>query len=154
MHDPDDELEAELRRLAADREPVPVQLVQAALDAFGWRDIDAELAELVYDSLVDADQASLVRGPADQRLVSFAVGGLTIDVEVTSAGSGRSVMGQIAPPQRATVDIRYLRDTVTIETDELGRFESGPLPPGPASLRLRPPPGGEGPAIVTDWISL
>ena len=154
MHEPDDELEAELRRLAADREPVPAQLVQAALDAFGWRDIDAELAELVYDSLVDADQASLVRGPADQRLVSFAVGGLTIDVEVTSAGSGRSVMGQIAPPQRATVDIRHPRDTVTVETDELGRFESGPLPPGPASLRLRPPPGGEGPAIVTDWISL
>jgi len=154
MHDPDDELEAELRRLAADREPVPAQLVQAALDAFGWRDIDAELAELVYDSLVDADQASLVRGPADQRLVSFAVGGMTIDVEVTSAGSGRSVMGQIAPPQRAMVDIRYPRDTVTVETDELGRFESGPLPPGPASLRLRPPPGGEGPAIVTDWISL
>ena len=56
MHEPDDELEAELRRLAADREPVPAELVQAALDAFGWRDIDAELAELVYDSLVDADQ--------------------------------------------------------------------------------------------------
>ena len=43
MHEPDDELEAELRRLAADREPVPAELVQAALDAFGWRDIDAEL---------------------------------------------------------------------------------------------------------------
>jgi hypothetical protein len=154
MHDPDDQLEAELRRLAADREPVPAELVQAALDAFGWRDIDAELAELVYDSLVDAGAASLVRGPADQRLVSFAVGGITIDVEVTSTGPGRSVMGQIAPPQRATVDIRYPQDTVTIETDELGRFESGPLPPGPASLRLRPPPGGDGPPIVTDWISL
>ena len=154
MNESDDELEAELRRLAADREPVPAALVQAALDAFGWRDIDAELAELVYDSLVDTDAASLVRGTADQRLVSFAIGGITIDVEVTSAGPGRAVMGQIAPPQRATVDIRYPQDTVTIETDELGRFESGPLPPGPASLRLRPPPGGEGPAIVTDWISL
>ena len=154
MQESDDQLEAELRRLAADKEPVPAELVQAALDAFGWRDIDAELAELVYDSLVDADAASLVRGPADQRLVSFAVGGITIDVEVASAGPRRSVMGQIAPPQRATVDIRYPQDTVTVETDELGRFESGPLPPGPASLRLRPPPGGDGPAIVTDWISL
>ena len=109
MYEPDDELEAELRRLAADREPVPAELVQAAVDAFGWRDIDAELAELVYDSLVDADEASLVRGPPGQRLVSFAVGGLTIDVEVTSAGAGRTVMGQIAPPQRASVDIRYPR---------------------------------------------
>ena len=154
MRDSDDELEAELRRLAANREPVPAQLRQAAVDAFSWRDIDAEIAELVYDSLLDADAASLVRGPADQRMVSFAVGGMTIDLEVTSAGPGRTVMGQIAPPQRATVDIRYRQDTVTVEADELGRFQSGTLPPGPARLRLRPPPGDLGPAIVTDWISL
>jgi len=154
MQESDDNLEAELRRLAADNEPVPAELVQAALDAFGWRDIDAELAELVYDSLADTGETSLVRGPADQRLVSFAVGGMTIDVEVTSAGPGRAVMGQIAPPQRAMVDIRHPQDTVTVEADELGRFQSGPLPAGPASLRLRPPPGGDGPAIVTDWISL
>src|SRR6516225_7836967 len=141
MQESDNELEAELRRLAADREPVPAELVQAALDAFGWRDIDAELAELVYDSLADADEASLVRGSPGQRLVSFAVGGITVDVEVTSAGAGRAVMGQIAPPQRALVDIRGRRDTVTVEADELGRFQSGLVLPGPVSLRLRPPAG-------------
>ena len=154
MRESDDELEAELRRLAADREPVPAELRQAAVDAFSWRDIDAEIAELVYDSLLDADAASLVRGPADQRLVSFAVGGMTIDLEVTSVGAGRTVMGQIAPPQRATVDIRHPQDTVTVEADDLGRFWSGPLPPGPASLRLRPPSEAAGPAVVTDWIAL
>jgi hypothetical protein len=154
MHEPDDELEAELRALAADREPVPAELLRAAVDAFAWRDIDAELAELSYDSLADADEAALVRGSPGQRLVSFAAGELTIDVEVAGTGPGRTVMGQIAPPQRATVDIRYPGDTVTVEADELGRFRSGPLPPGPASLRLRPPPGGDGPAIVTDWICL
>ena len=154
MRESDDELEAELRRLAADREPVPAELRQAAVDAFSWRDIDAEIAELVYDSLLDADAAALVRGPADQRLVSFAVGGMTIDLEVTSVGAGRTVMGQIAPPQRATVDIRHPRDTVTVEAVALGRFRSGPLPSGPASLRLRPPPGADGPAIVTDWVAL
>jgi hypothetical protein len=154
MHEPDDELEQELRGLAADTEPVPGELLRAAVDAFAWRDIDAELAELTYDSLVDADEASLVRGSPGQRLVSFAVGGITIDVEVTGTGPGRTVMGQIAPPQRATVEIRYRQDTVTVEADELGRFRSGPLRPGPASLRLRPLPGGSGPAIVTDWISL
>jgi hypothetical protein len=139
MRDPDDELEAELRRLAAHRDPVPARLRQAAVDAFSWRDIDA---------------ASLVRGPADQRLVSFAAGGVTIDLEVTSAGPERTVMGQIAPPQRATVDIRYPGETVTVEADDLGRFRSGPLPPGPASLRLRPPPDAAGPAVITDWIAL
>ena len=154
MQESDDKLEAELRRLAADKEPVPAELVQAAVDAFGWRDIDAELAELIYDSLADVDEVSQVRGSPGQRLVSFAVGGMTIDVEVTGTGPGRTVMGQIAPPQRAMVDIRGPQDTFTVEADELGRFQSGPVPPGPASLRLRPPPGGDGPPIVTDWISL
>ena len=51
-------------------------------------------------------------------------------------------------------DIRGPEDTVTVEADELGRFRSGPLPHGPASLRLRPPSGAAGPQIVTDWISL
>ena len=154
MHEPDDELEQKLRRLADDQEPVPAELIRAAVDAFAWRDIDAELAELVYDSLADSDEASLVRGSSGQRLVSFAAGDMTIDVEVTSAGPERTVMGQIAPPQPATVDIRCPKDTVTVEADELGRFRSGPLPHGPASLRLRPPSGDEGPQIVTDWISL
>lgn len=154
MHQPDDELEDELRRLAADREPVPAELFRAAVEAFGWRDIDAALAELVFDSLLDSDEASLVRGSPGQRLVSFAAGGITIDVEVTGAGPERTVLGQIAPPQRATVEIRHRQEVVTVEADELGRFSSGPLPPGPVRLRLRPPPGGTGPAIVTDWIAL
>ena len=57
----DNELEQELRRLAARLDPVPPEFVQAAADAFSWRDIDSELAELVSDSLLDAGQGSLVR---------------------------------------------------------------------------------------------
>jgi hypothetical protein len=62
-------------------------------------------------------------------------------------------MGQIAPPQPGEVDIRRTTDTVTVTADEFGRFRSGPLPPGPLSLRLRPA-AGTGPAIVTDWVGL
>jgi hypothetical protein len=152
--DPDDELEEELRRLAARLEPVPPELLQAAAGAFAWRDIDAELAELVFDSLADSDAATLVRGSPGRRLVSFTGGGLTIDVEVTSTGPARTVMGQIVPPQRGVVDIRRRQEVVTVESDELGRFRSGPLPPGPLSLRLRPAPGAPGPEVVTDWVAV
>jgi len=147
----DDELTDELRRLAAGLDPVPPELLDAAAGAFTWRDIDAELAELVFDSLLDTDEASLVRGAPERRLVSFTGGGLTIDVEVTSAGPERTVMGQIVPPQRGVVDIRRRQETVSIEADELGRFRSGPLPPGPLSLRLRPAGGAP---VVTDWLAL
>ena len=147
----DDELTGELRRLAARLDPVPPELLDAAAGAFTWRDIDAELAELVFDSLLDTDEASLVRGAPERRLVSFTGGGLTIDVEVTSVGPERTVMGQIVPPQRGVVDIRRRQGTVSIEADELGRFRSGPLPPGPLSLRLRPVGGAP---VVTDWLAL
>jgi hypothetical protein len=152
--DPNDRLEGELRGLAARIDPVPAELLQAAAGAFAWRDIDAALAELVFDSLLDSDEATLVRGSPDRRLVSFTGGGLTIDVEVTVAGPDRTVMGQIAPPQHAAVDIRQRQETVTVEADELGRFQAGPLHPGPVSLRLRPAAGGPGSTVVTDWLAL
>jgi hypothetical protein len=164
----DEELSEELRRLAAQADPVPPLLVQAAIDAFSWRDIDAELAELVFDSLFDTDEATLVRSSPDRRMVSFKTAELTIDVEVSvevsvevagaeggrAEAGGRSVMGQIIPPQRATVEIRHREGGVTIEADELGRFQSGTLRSGPMSLRLRPAGSGEQPAVVTDWVSI
>jgi hypothetical protein len=150
----DDELERELRQLAARLDPVPPEVVRAAEDAFSWRDIDTELAELAFDSLLDANQATLVRSSAGRRLISFKGPGLTIDVEVTNTGSGREVMGQIMPPQRATVEIRHQSGVVTAEADELGRFRSASLRPGPMSLRLRPEADGARPAVVTDWLSI
>lgn len=150
----DDELEEELRRLAARLEPVPPELLDAAAQVFSWRDVDAEIAELVFDSLLDPDEAALVRGAPERRLLSFAGGGVTVDVEVTRTTAARVVTGQIAPPQRGIVDIRRRQETVTVEADDMGRFQSGPLPPGPVSLRLRP--AGEAPpfAVVTDWVAL
>jgi hypothetical protein len=149
--EPDNQLTDELRRLASRLDPVPPELLDAAAGAFAWRDIDAELAELVFDSLLDADEATLVRGSPERRLVSFVGGGLTVDVEVTTTGPARTIMGQIVPPQGGAIDIRRQQETVTIEADELGRFRSGPLPPGPLSLRLRPAGGAP---VVTDWLAL
>jgi hypothetical protein len=150
----DDKLEHELRQLAARLDPVPPELVQAAADAFSWRNIDAELAELVFDSLQAADEAALVRGSPDRRMVSFSTPDLTIDVEVTITGSGREVMGQISPPQRATVEIRHRAGVVSADADERGCFRSAAVAAGPMSLRLSPAAGRPRAAVVTDWLSI
>jgi hypothetical protein len=150
----DNELEEELRRLVGLLEPVPPWLVQAAQETFGWRDMDHELAELISDSLLDADEALLVRGSQERRLVSFRASEVSIDVEVTHTAAGRNLLGQLTPPQSAVVEIRRRHGAVEVEADELGRFRSGRLPPGPASLRIRPTADPAAPRVATDWICL
>jgi len=152
-HD-DTELEEELRRAAARFDPVPGELLRAAASAFTWRTIDAELAELVFDSLVDHDEVSLVRGPAERRLLSFQAGQLSIDLEVTSTASGRGLVGQLVPARQASVEIRAGDSAIFVEADELGRFRAGPVPPGPMSLRCSPAAAEPGPAVVTDWVPI
>jgi hypothetical protein len=148
------ELEEELRQAAARFDPVPPALLQAAAGAFSWRTIDADLAELTFDSLVDQDELALVRGPAERRLLSFQAGGLAIDLEVTSVSSSRDLVGQLAPPQQASVEIRSGTGVIVIEADELGRFRAGPVPSGPMSLRCSPASSGPGPVVVTDWVPI
>jgi hypothetical protein len=153
--EPDDtELEEELRRIVAQVDPVPPGLLGAAVGAFAWRTIDADLAELVFDSLVDHDEAALVRGSGQGRMLSFRASSLTIDVEMTGTGDSRKLVGQLLPPQRASVDIRQGDHVVTIEADELGRFSAGPLQAGPISLRCRPGAETVQPPVVTDWVAI
>jgi hypothetical protein len=153
-------LEEELRALAARFEPVPDRLVQAAVDAYAWRTVDADLAELVFDSLADSQEAALVRGGEGERLLSFQASSLTIEIEVTAAGAARRLIGQLVPPQRADVEIRRQDEVVTIATDELGRFIADSLPAGPVSLRCVPAAGAPGaagqikPPVVTDWVPI
>jgi hypothetical protein len=152
--EPDDALEEELRRAAARIEPVPPELVDAAVGAFTWRTIDAELAELTFDSLLNQDQAALVRGGEQGRLLSFRASGLSIEVEVTGGGNVRRLVGQLMPPQRATVAIRHGNDLATVAADELGRFSIGLLHAGPISLRCTLGSETAQPPVVTDWVSI
>jgi hypothetical protein len=153
--EPDDtELEEELRQVAAQIEPVPPGLIQAAVDAFTWRTIDADLAELVFDSMSDRRETALVRGSRQDRLLSFRAGGLTIEVEVTVTGSTRGLTGQIVPPQLATVQIRHRDGAVTRQADELGCFSADSLPAGPVRLSCRMAAAAGRPPVVTDWLPI
>jgi hypothetical protein len=138
-------LEEELRQAAAILDPVPADLRQLAMDAYALYDMDARLAELTFDSLIDAIP---VRGAMDvPRMLTFTAGDLSIDVEVTSEG----LMGQVMPPQPAGIEVlngpQALRPT-TLTADALGRFASDAPPTGPFALRLRA--GGE--VVVTEWL--
>ena len=148
------DLEEELRRVVAQIDSVPTALYEAAVGAFTWRTMDADLAELVFDSLVDQHDAALVRGSTHTRMLSFRASTVTIEIEVTSTGETRMLVGQIVPPQSATVDIRQGDSATTVEADELGRFTAGPLQAGPTSLRCSIGGDSPQPSVATDWVAI
>lgn len=136
-------LEEELRQAAAVLDPVPAELQQIAVDAYALHDLDARVAELTFDSLVDALP---VRGVTDvPRMLTFRAGEVTVDVEVTARG----LMGQVLPPQPARIEILGgPRPGSPLTADDLGRF-TGDVPlSGPFALRLRT---GED-VVVTEWL--
>ncbi|WP_240468429.1 hypothetical protein [Streptomyces dangxiongensis] len=136
-------LEEELRQAAAVLDPVPAELLQSALDAYALHDLDARLAELTFDSLVDALP---VRGVMDApRMLTFRAGEVSVDVEVTADG----LIGQVLPPQPARIEVLDgPRTPRPVAADALGRFTSHTPPAGPFALRLRT--GAE--VIVTEWL--
>ncbi|HSK26532.1 MAG TPA: hypothetical protein VK894_06440 [Jiangellales bacterium] len=153
----DRELSTEERRLLdalraglAEADPVPEVLVEAAKASFTWRTVDAELAELVADTALEA---RAVRGQGGPRLLTFAAGPTTLVVEVDASGAGRRLLGQIVRPRRAEVEVRHAGGTVSVAADDLGRFRVDTVPAGPLSLSCRFPEAGEQP-VVTSWVTV
>ncbi len=148
----DDELEQELGRAERLLDPVPAQLLRGAVEMFDWRTIDAELAELVFDS-VDARAAVLVRGSDQHRLLTFSAGDLGIELELTGTAAARGITGRLIPAQPAEIEIRCADRQLTVAADALGRFSAAWPGSGPLSLRCRPAGGKAARQVVTEWIS-
>jgi hypothetical protein len=147
---PDDErLLALLGRALRARRAVPPEFVRAAKDAFAWHDIDAELAQLTYDSVHGPDLAPATRAEdASIRALTFTSPRLTIELEVTA----ESLLGQIVPTQVATIEIQPRAGTqVAVASDEIGCFSIRPVPRGTFRLRCLAAGGID---VRTGWITL
>jgi hypothetical protein len=150
----DDFLIDELRGLLAGADPVPDAVDAYARAALGWRSVDSELAELVYDSAADGEQLAAVRSGWAARTLSFEAGGIGVELEVSRDGAALTLMGQLLPPQAADVEIRHGGDVSAVEADALGRFSAQGITPGPVSLRCRVRVPPHAPAVETEWLPL
>lgn len=139
-------LEEELRLAAELFDPVPSHLLQAAVEAYTFRTMDAELADLAFDSLAEP---VTVRGGDGPRSLTFSAPAVTVDLEITFTGTAGRVVGQLIPPQHAEIEIHGGRP-VTVTADSLGRFTCDDVPTGPFSLRCRL----AGTVLVTEWITV
>ena len=145
----DEDLLTVLRQALAERQAVPPEFVAAAKNAFAWHNIDAELAELTYDSSRDAETAPSTRAEtASIRALTFTSAHLTIELEVTHD----SLLGQIVPAQPGTIKVQ-LRDgaETTVPADGIGRFTIRPMPAGTFRLHCRTSADAD---ALSGWITL
>lgn len=142
LWDDDESLMADLAEATGRDQTVPAHRRAAAQAAFAWRTVDEELMQLSYDSL--ASSGTAVRGADGPRLMSFAVDGLAVELEV---GDG-TIWGQILPGGAYRVTIESAtRQRASVVADESGIF-SLDLLPGPVSFVLEL--GGA--AWRTEWM--
>lgn len=146
----DDDLIATLQEALRARQAVPAEFVEAGKSAFAWRNIDAELARLTYDSVRDLEQAASVRAEqATIRALTFTSARLSIELEVASD----AVVGQIVPAQTATIIVQpgAAGTQTEVRADEIGCFTIHPIPAGAFRLQCRTETGTE---VITGWFTI
>jgi hypothetical protein len=143
----DEQLLAALGEAIRARQAVPDSFVDMGKGAYAWHNIDAELAQLTYDSEREP-VAGLRSETASIRALTFTSAHLSLELEVT----GGSVLGQIIPLRSGTLEIQTRAGaTTTTPVDEIGCFAIDPIPDGPFRLRCRTADGTD---VLTGWITL
>jgi len=150
----DDRLLTALRESVRARLAVPPWFTQHARNAYAWFDIDAQLAQLTYDSSHDRELETTLRSvsirsePASIRALTFTSARLTIELEVTAD----SLIGQIVPPRQGSLEQESRSgETATVSIDEIGCFCIQPVPAGAFRLRCRTEDDVD---VVTSWFTL
>jgi len=95
----DEQLLGALREAMRAREAVPSWFVEMGKNAYAWHNIDAELAQLTYDSQADTELAFVRSEAASIRALTFTSAHLSIELEVGKD----SLLGQVIPPQAGTL---------------------------------------------------
>jgi hypothetical protein len=145
----DDALLTAVKEALHEAREVPTSFIEAGVASYAWHNIDAELAELTYDSSQDLLAGASTRAePAELRSLTFDANHLTIELEIISG----ALHGQVIPPQRGTVEIRHAGGTITTaEINDVGYFTAAPLPEGTFRLYCN---ADSGVSVLTDWITL
>ena len=145
----DDELLEALRDALRAREAVPEEFIEAGKSAFAWHNIDAEIAQLTYDSAGQAGTLPVTRSEmASIRALTFTSAHLTIELEV----SEDCLLGQVIPARNGTIEVHTRAGVITtIPVDELGYFTVRRAPDSPFRLQWQT---SDSPDIVTGWITL
>jgi hypothetical protein len=151
MSTSEDAFEARLRGITSEADAVPDHVVADAKAVFVLRDLDAELAELVADSSVDEPMVLTRALVSDVRMLSFACGDVTIELDVdTDTVTGRVSLHGVAIGASGDVVVVLTGHRVQTTLDD-GHFDLELPTGGPLRLELTRPDGGR---VTTTWITV
>ena len=149
----DEEVLAALQQALRAQRDVPPEFIEAGKNAFAWHNIDADLAQLTYDSTARTEELAATRAQEEAaiRVLTFtsAQAGLQIELEVQED----ALAGQILPMQSAAIELQTKTGTQQpISADEVGCFWISPIPSEDFRLRCRPVAGNA--EVVTVWVKI
>ena len=149
MWNDDDTLLAALKGALSVRQDIPPEFISAARNAYTWLTIDAELAQVAYDSARDLPAMAGLRSDATSgRVLTFTSARLSVELEVADD----AVLGQLIPAGPGTVEIQPPADVaLTVTVDALGCFRVSPVPATLIKLSCRTTAGAD---LQTGWFTL
>jgi hypothetical protein len=145
----DEELLGELRAAAAQADPVPDLVLRQARAALATRDLDAELADLAFDSALAAAGAVRAEGD-DVRLLSFESPRVSVELQVEYA-DGRVVLRGLVTGATGDAVIEVAGERHTRPIDDDGWFTAAGLPRGTTRVRVT---AADGTPVTTGWAGL
>jgi hypothetical protein len=135
-------------------DPMPTDLPERIRFSLALRDLEIEMARLAEE-----DQLTVAaRGTEQSRTITFDSDSLTIMIRIEANRDGTvRVDGWLAPPQRRDIEMKMAADSLTVASDEQGRFAFARVPRGTAQLIVAPAdrgPAGAGRSVVTPALIL
>jgi hypothetical protein len=154
-----DEVDLELldgiREVFQAADPMPADLPERIRFLLALRGLEIEVARLAAE---EHQPCLAARGAEMSRTITFDSDSLTIMIRIDPNLDGTArVDGWLAPPQRREIEMKTAADSLTVASDEQGRFAFARVPRGTAQLVVRPEDsrqGGAGRSVVTPALIL
>jgi len=156
MDDLDFEILDGIRALFERVDPMPADLPERVRFSLARRGLEREVARLVSEEdprLVGA------RGAEQGRTVTFDSASLSIIIRIEENKNGSvRIDGWLAPPQPRGIEMQTAAETLSVSSDEQGRFAFAEVPRGSARLVVvgaaAREQGGGRPSVVTPALVL
>jgi hypothetical protein len=154
LDDVDLRLLDEIRDMFQAVDPMPADLPERIRFSLALRDLEIEVARLADEDL----SVLAARGEERSRTITFDSDSLTIMIRIDANRDGTArVDGWLAPPQSREIEIKIVGESLSVSSDEQGRFAFASVPRGTAQLVVRPAQAGAsraGRSVVTPALIL